>query len=52
MIFVFQYFANSVVTTTNFSSFSNMLLLLPSASEDHNLINLLSIEIAKALIDH
>lgn len=52
MIFVFRCFANFVVTTERLSYFSNMLLLLPPASEDYDPINLLSIEIANALIDH
>lgn len=52
MTSVFRCFANFVVTTESFSYFSNMLLLLPPASEDCDPINLLSIEIANALIDH
>lgn len=50
--FVFQCYANFVVTTESFSYFANMLLFLPPASEDYDPINLLSAEIANALIDH
>lgn len=52
MFFVFQCFANFVVTTESFSYFANMLLFLPPASEDYDPINFLSAEIANALIDH
>jgi len=52
MIFVFRCFAHFVVTIESFSYFSNMLLLLPPASEDCDPINFLSVETANALIDH